>query len=211
MGKFSDRNEERYARKEAEKLERREREERERRGKEKLQQGGSQAGGAEVIRTEGRPYERAPQVLAIGQGIAGVVERKNPRTCGTFQSHLSAVGYLLRVERDGEVVHTYFSRDHPLWVFDIYTGNATQEPHEVMKEGLLVTFPNFPEPLYHRNFTSHDGSGRAFEPHVRTLVGSRVNDMARWHEHSDAINRYQMRVEDFLRKVSVIFREANQY
>jgi len=163
------------------------------------------------IRTDERVWEKSPQPVRIDQGITGVVERKSSLTYGSVPNKLAVVGYLLKLERDSDSVRAYFSREHQLLLFDIQTGRTTGEPNDVMAEGARVTFANFPEPVYHRAFTSRDGSDRAFGPHVKKLTDGRVKDMEIWREPGQNIERYKQSAGSFLIKAGDIFKEVNQY
>lgn len=222
VGNYRNSSEERYAQREMKRYERRDREERERRERERLRHADRQDNqGSEReeprravpdgIRTEERSWEMVPQVVRIDQGITGVVERKGGHEYHAAKGRTAAVGYLIKAERSGELVNIYFSKEHQLWLFDINTGKTTQEPHAVTEAGQHVQFANFPEPVYHKAFTSRDRSGRAFEPHVKRLTDGRVKDMEMRRESGQNIEEYKQRAEEFLKKAGDMFRDAGQY
>ena len=166
-----------------------------------------------IYGSQSRVWQKRPSFTNVDEGVVGVVERK---ACDYIRtSKIAAVGYILRAEPgEGNVINAYFSKDRPLWWFDIRDGVLSDEQYCIAPDcSLQMIFSNLREPAYHRTFRPHvpEKPNEAFEPHARTLIGGRINDMVKGSVPNSDITDYKRNSEEFMQKAADIFRKAGQY
>jgi len=155
-------------------------------------------------------YQKKPESRRISNNcVLGVVERL-PRAESLSSDKKAAVGYVLYTDRT-DPVFICFSKDWPFYWFHFKTGAISREPYDIDLGNPRMAFRNYPEPAPHPTFTSHDSMEprNAFEPHVRSLAGGRINEM---RTNSDGnVDVYKGAVDEFLLLAADVFRKANMY
>lgn len=151
----------------------------------------------------------------LQRGVVGVIERVNGIEEGQeFRQKRMVVGYFQGMRREDGSFRTLFSEIHPLYIFDVGTGEIFDNDSEIAKDadGYIVYFSGKPGAAFHQSWESDDPENpdKAFEPHARKVIGHRIIEMAREGRPRKEVGVYKRNANRFMEMAEMLFESRGQ-